>query len=87
MFHFDLEHDSPDISNPSDSRDLAALSEVVGEIELEINIFPFDDHFVIGSLNEGSWMRSRYAYSGELSSREEVSGICIWRKEESSMNW
>lgn len=71
---FDLDHDSPDISNLSDSRDLAALSEAAREIELEIDIFLFDDHFVVGSLNEGSLMRSRYAYSGELIAREEVSG-------------
>ncbi len=72
--HFDLVHDSPDISNMSNSQDIAAISEVVGEIELEMDIFLFDDHFVVGSLNEGSWMRSRYAYSGELLAREEVSG-------------
>ena len=72
--HFDLVHDSPDISNMSNSQDLAAISEVVGEIELEIDIFLFDDHLVVGSRNESGWMRSQYSYSGELLAREEVSG-------------
>lgn len=72
--HFDLVHDSPDISNMSDSRDLAALSEVVGKIEIEVDIFLSDTHFVVVSRNEGGWMRSRYSYSGELIAREEVSG-------------
>ena len=72
--HFDLVHDSPDISNMSDSRDLAAISEVVGKVELEMDIFLFDGHFVVASRNESGWMRSRYSYSGELLAREEVSG-------------
>jgi len=72
--HFDLVHDSPDISNMSDSRDLAAISEVVGKIELEIDIFLFDTQFVVASVSEVGWMRSRYSYSGELLAREEVSG-------------
>ena len=76
--HFDLVHDSPDISNMSDSQDLMALFEVLEEMESERDVFLFDDHFVVGSLagtvNDGSWMRSRYAYSGELLAREEVSG-------------
>ncbi|MYF41436.1 MAG: hypothetical protein F4146_04250 [Rhodothermaceae bacterium] len=72
--NFDLVHDSPDISNMSDSRDLAALSEVVGKIESEIDIFLFDAHLVVASRNESGWMRSQYSYSGELLAREEVSG-------------
>ena len=72
--HFDLVHDSPDISNMSNSRDIAAISEVAGEIELEMDIFLFDDHLVVGSRNESGWMRSQYSYSGELLAREEVSG-------------
>lgn len=50
----------------------------------------FDNHFVVGSLagkvDEGSWMRSRYAYSGELLARDEVSRGLHW-KEEGSMSW
>ena len=72
--HFDLLHDSPDISNMSDSRDLAALSEVIGKIESEMDMFLFDTHFVVASRNESGWMRSRYSYSGELLAREKVSG-------------
>lgn len=74
MSHFDLVHDSPDISNMSDSQDLAALSEVVGKIESEIDVFLLDDHFVVASRNESGWMRSRYSYSGEFLARENVSG-------------
>ena len=71
---FDLVHDSPDISNMSDSGDLAAISEVVGKIELELDIFLFDTQFVVASRNESGFMRSRYSYSGELLARERVSG-------------
>lgn len=71
---FDLVHDSPDISNMSDSGDLAAISEVVGKIELELDIFLFDTDFVVVSRNESGFMRSRYSYSGELLARERVSG-------------
>ncbi|MCY4673811.1 MAG: hypothetical protein OXD43_08640 [Bacteroidetes bacterium] len=72
--HFDLVHDSPDISNMSDSPNLAAISEVVNKIEFETDIFLFDDHLVVASRNESGWMRSQYSYSGELLAREEVSG-------------
>ena len=72
--HFDLVHDSPDISNMSDSRDLAAISEVVGKIESEIDIFLFDAYFVVASRNESGWMRSWYSYSGELLAGEYISG-------------
>ena len=72
--HFDLVHDSPDISNMSDNRVLAALSGVIREIELEMDIFLFDAHFVVASRNESGWVRSRYSYSGELLAREKVSG-------------
>ena len=74
VFHIDLVHDSPDISNMSDSRDLAALSEVVGKIESEADIFLFDAHFVVASRNESGWMRSQYSYSGKLLARDNVSG-------------
>ena len=70
----DLLHESPDISNMSDSGDLAAISEVVGKIELESDIFLFDAYLIVASRNEGGWMRSRYSYSGELLAREKVSG-------------
>lgn len=78
--YFDLIHDSADIAAYANVADLATVAGIVGDIEMDGDLFLLDEYIAVGSNIHGKWMRSLYSYTGELRAREEVSGDMVFEE-------
>lgn len=81
VWSFDLVHESAGITEYANSTDFQAVAAAIGEVEMEIDLFLLDDYIAISSRRPGGWMRSLYSYTGELNSREEVTGKMVFEEE------